>query len=113
MQKVLASFGLSILTSLAAFSQQAPAHFDGKSWWNHVKVLSDDNMEGRETGSAGLRKAQAYVVEQLKSAGLEPAGANAYYQPIRFESREVVEAESSIALRRDGKVQPLTLGNEA
>src|SRR6266700_2202356 len=113
MRKILALFGLSILTALTAFSQQGPAHFDGKSWWNHVKVLSDDNMEGRETGSSGLRKAQAYVVEQLKSAGLEPAGANGYYQPVRFESREVVEAESSIALLRDGKVQPLTLGNEA
>ena len=24
-----------------------PKEFDGKSWWEHVKVLADDNMEGR------------------------------------------------------------------
>jgi len=29
-------------------------------------------MEGRETGSEGLRKAQEYVVQQLTRAGLEP-----------------------------------------
>src|SRR5689334_80933 len=113
MRKTLALLGWSLMTALTAVSQQGPGHFDGKTWWDHVKVLSDDKMEGRETGSAGLRKAQAYVVAQLKSAGLEPAGTKGYYQPIRFESREVVEAESSIALFHESKIEPLTLGNEA
>ncbi|MGZ4875621.1 MAG: peptidase M28, partial [Candidatus Angelobacter sp.] len=36
--------------------------FDGSMWWNYVKILAADNMEGRETGSPGLRKAQEYVV---------------------------------------------------
>src|SRR5690242_10894824 len=53
----------------------AAPSFDGTSWWNYVKVLAADDMEGRETGSAGLRKAQEYVIEQLKRAGMEPAGA--------------------------------------
>ena len=63
------------------------ASFNGTSWWNYVKVLSADNMEGRETGSPGLRKAQEFVVEQLKRAGLEPVGSASYYQPVRLESR--------------------------
>ena len=67
------------------------AAFNGTSWWNYVKALASDDMEGRETGSAGLRKAQEYVVEQLKSAGLEPVGSRSYYQPVRFESRQIVE----------------------
>jgi hypothetical protein len=55
---------------------QLPAqnHFDGQTWWNYVKVLADDNMQGRETGSEGLRKAEAYVVDQLTKVGLQPAG---------------------------------------
>ena len=58
-------FGASVI--LAAFAQQAAKNdFDGKTWWDYVKVLADDNMEGRETGSAGLKRAEAYVVEQLK-----------------------------------------------
>jgi Zn-dependent M28 family amino/carboxypeptidase len=88
-------------------------HFDGTIWWNYVKVLAADDMEGRETGSFGLRKAQEYVVEQLKRAGLEPAGSKSYYQPMQFESRQIVEKESSLALVHLGQVEPLTLGDDA
>ena len=45
-----------IVSAVALFAQDVPnppKEFDGKSWWDHVKVLADDNMEGRETGSAG------------------------------------------------------------
>ena len=64
---------LLLLLSTALVAQNTPAptpaapNFDGKSWWDYVKVLAADNMEGRETGSEGLRKAAAYIVEQLKS----------------------------------------------
>src|SRR6478672_1153497 len=87
--------------------------FNGTSWWNYVKVLASDDMEGRETGSAGLRKAQEYVVEQLKSAGLEPVGSRSYYQPVRFESRQIVEQQSSLALVHNGQLEPLILGDDA
>jgi hypothetical protein len=77
--------------------------FDGTMWWNYVKILAADNMEGRETGSSGLHKAQEYVVEQLKRAGLEPVGSKSFYQPIRFESRQIVENESSLVLVHNGR----------
>jgi hypothetical protein len=89
------------------------AYFDGTIWWNYVKVLAGDDMEGRETGSFGLRKTQEYVVEQLRRAGLEPAGSKSYYQPMQFESRQIVEKESSLALVHQGQVEPLTLGDDA
>src|SRR6478735_4141958 len=95
-----------------AASAKEPA-FDGTTWWNYVKILAADNMEGRETGSPGLRKAQEYVVEQLKRAGLEPVGSRSYYQMVRFESRQIVEKESSLALMHNGQVEPLTLGDDA
>src|SRR5262249_61722481 len=54
----------SALLTAGACAQSAPTHFDGKTWWGFVSVLADDKMEGRETGSAGLRKAEAYIVGQ-------------------------------------------------
>ena len=86
--------------------------FDGKTWWENVKVLADDKMEGRDTGSEGLRKAEAYVVDQLKQLGLKPAGKDGYYQPVKFQSRQIIEKDCSAALVRDGKVEPLTLGDD-
>jgi len=104
---------LTAATLLAQDVPNAPKEFDGKSWWDHVKVLADDNMEGRETGSAGLRRAEAYIVDQLKQSGVEPAGENGYYQPVRLTSREIDERNSSMALVKDGKAETLTLGEDA
>ena len=112
MKKLLlgASLGLALL---ALSQERVPSHFDGKSWWDYVEVLADDNMEGRETGSAGLQRAEAYVVDQLKQSGVQPAGADGYYQPVKFQSRQIIEKDSSAALVQNGKVEPLTLGEDA
>ncbi len=103
----------SVLLTVVALSQTAPTHFDGKTWWDYVKILASDNMEGRETGSKGLQGAEAYVVAQLKQAGLQPAGTKGFYQPVKFISRQIIEKDSSLALIRDGKTEPLTLGEDA
>ncbi len=107
-------FVLAIAGLVVNLSAQPPTlhHFDGKTWWEEVKVLADDKMEGRETGSEGLRKAQAYVVAQLTKAGLQPAGTNGYYQPVKFVSRQIVEKDSKLALVRNGVDEPLTLGED-
>ena len=101
---------LSLPLSAAA---QTTSHFDGQSWWNHVTFLADDKLEGRDTGSRGEREAQKYVVDQLKHAGAEPAGANGFYQPVKFVSRHIVEEDCSLTLVRDGKREPLVLGEDA
>jgi Zn-dependent M28 family amino/carboxypeptidase len=112
-------FGATIVfLAVAALAQQSSAqpspakHFDGNSWWEHVKFLADDKLEGRETGSEGLRTADAYIVDQLTKAGLQPAGVNGFYQPVKFVSREILEKDSSAALVFAGKVEPLVLGDD-
>ena len=106
-------FAVLLSLSFAASAQAPQLHFDGKSWWHHVEVLADDNMEGRETGSPGLERAEAYVVEQLKLAGLEPAGNSGFYQPVKLQSRQIDEKASSAALVCAGKAEPLVLGDDA
>lgn len=106
-----------LFIALAAYSSPKPTatspNFDGKSWWEHIKVLADDNMEGRETGSEGLRRAAAYIVDQLKKDGLQPAGVNGFYQPVKLISRQIDESGSSLTLVRNGSPEPLTLGEDA
>src|ERR1700734_962521 len=104
-------WGLSLVVMACAV--QAAANFDGQSWWSTVKTLADDKFEGRETGSPGERQAQAYIVEQLKALGIEPAGSNGYYQRVKLQTTEIQEASSSLALVHDGKSQPLHLGEQA
>ncbi len=58
----------------------------------HLTVLSADDMEGRETGEPGQKKAAAYLASQLKELGLPAIGDNQnYYQTIKF-SRQSWEA---------------------
>jgi Zn-dependent M28 family amino/carboxypeptidase len=95
-------------------AQQNPGtHFDGNSWWADVKVLADDALEGRDTGSEGLRKAEAFAVEQLQKAGLQPAGSDGFYQSVRFDQFQVDETKSSLALVSGGQASPLSFADDA
>jgi Zn-dependent M28 family amino/carboxypeptidase len=102
-----------LVLAASALAQQLAKHFDGDAWWAHVEFLADDSLLGRETGSEGLRKAESYVVDKLTAAGLQPAGVDGFYLPVKFVSREIVEKDSSAALVRHGKVEPLVLGDDA
>jgi len=104
-------FGLAV----ACLAQQTSlsSHFDGNSWWAHVKFLADDSLEGRNTGSEGLRKAQAYAVEQLQKDGAEPAGTDGFYQRIRFSQFQVDESKSSLALVSNGESKALSFADDA
>src|SRR5437868_1106555 len=86
---------------------------DGRRWWSHVQYLADDKLEGRDTGSAGYGKAAAYVAGEFERAGLQPAGTDGYFQPVRFHSRRLIESQSSLALVRHRAVEPLVLGEDA
>jgi hypothetical protein len=86
---------------------------EGKLWWAHIQFLADDKMQGRNIGTDEFRQAVEYVAGQFQRVGLKPAGTAGYLQPITFESRAVVEEQSSLALVRDGKEEPLTLGTDA
>ena len=85
---------------------------EAKRWWSHVLFLADDNLEGRETGSEGHRRAADYVAGEFERSGLKPAGTAAYIQPVKLRSRRIVEAQSSVALVRNGKREPLALGED-
>jgi len=103
-------FGCMVCT---AAQSPSTAGFDGKTWWDHVKVLASDGMEGRETGSPGLARAAAYIVQQVQKDGLQPAGTDGFYQPVRLRSRRIDESQSSLALVRNGAEQSLILGEDA
>jgi Zn-dependent M28 family amino/carboxypeptidase len=113
-KKLLSFLILFLLLASSAIAQNNSAPtFDGASWWAYVKILADDNMEGRDTGSDGLRRAETYVVEQLTKSGLEPAGDHGFYQTVRFDQRHVDYANSSASLVRHGKSESLVLGEDA
>jgi Zn-dependent M28 family amino/carboxypeptidase len=105
---LIVSLAFGSLILIAQSDQQL-----GERWWQHVKVLADDKMEGRETGSPGMKRAADYVVSQLKKSGVQPAGTKGYYQPVKLVKRTLDESKSSLTLVRDGNDVPVKLGDEA
>jgi hypothetical protein len=104
----------AVVLAVATVSSQptVPANDEQARWWNHVKVLADDALEGRQTGSEGYRKAAAYVASQFEAAGLKPAGTKGYFQSVSFTERRIIEDKSQVALVRDGKEEPVRFGED-
>ena len=102
---------LIVITLACAVPVTAQAQ--SERWWGDIKALADDSMRGRNTGSVEHKKAADYIAASFKASGLKPAGINGYIQPVAFVVRTLDESRSSLALVRAGKVQPLTLGEDA
>jgi Zn-dependent M28 family amino/carboxypeptidase len=108
-----AIFVLAFAVISSAQKSVSTADFDGATWWSYVKFFADDALEGRDTGSEGLRKAQGFAVERFQKAGLEPAGTSGFYQPVRFKQYQVDESKSSLSLVTNGQSQSLSFSDDA
>ncbi|UPQ78956.1 M28 family metallopeptidase [Flavobacterium azooxidireducens] len=52
----------------------------------HLYIVASDEMEGRDTGTPGQKKAGEYLINQYKAMGISfPKGATTFYQPIPSE----------------------------
>ncbi|PWU06139.1 MAG: peptidase M28 [Terriglobia bacterium] len=106
-------FGILLLSLVAAAALFAASAPDGKRWWSYIEALANDQMQGRDTGSESYRKAAQYVAAQFERDGLAAAGVQGYFQPVKFDARKIVEAESSLELIRNGKPEVLKFGDDA
>ncbi|HEU4780393.1 MAG TPA: M20/M25/M40 family metallo-hydrolase [Steroidobacteraceae bacterium] len=105
----------SAFLSMSAGAADKASHAQriGARCWDDVRVLSADNMEGRRAGSPGHRRAAEFVAENFEKAGLKPGAAGGYLQVVRLETRQIVEANSSLRLLTGGDARPLKFGDDA
>jgi Zn-dependent M28 family amino/carboxypeptidase len=91
MKKVFFLFVFTI--TLTSFAQKKEANIDTTSKYintitaeklkTRLYVVASDEMEGRDTGSKGQKKAGKYLIEQYKKSQISfPTGAKNYYQEI-------------------------------
>ncbi|HIC32042.1 MAG TPA: M28 family peptidase [Flavobacteriaceae bacterium] len=52
-----------------------------------VMFLSNDSLEGRQTGSEGEQKAAKYIAQRFEDLGLQPKGTNGYFQEFSFKPK--------------------------
>jgi hypothetical protein len=81
---------------------------DTLAWWHTTEALSNDSMEGRDTGTAAYMRAAEYVITRFKSAGLKPAGDDGtYLQKIPMHEVDVVPGGTSFTIEHKNGSQPL------
>lgn len=69
-----------------------------------LAVLADDSLEGRDTGSQGLRKAAKYLASRYEELGLKPVGDNGtFFQRFNL-NQPIKESISYKVLSSEGEV---------
>jgi hypothetical protein len=91
----LLSFAILSCSSSKTVTETAKKPLDISSYINsitseelktHLYIVASDEMQGRNTGSEGQKKAGNYIIEQHKKNGIPfPKGAESYYQKVPSE----------------------------
>jgi len=97
---------VTLLFALTAVAQSHPRDKDihdpdTRAWWHTTEDLSNDSMEGRDTGTAAYQHAADMVAARFKAAGLKPAGDNnTYFQAVPMHQVDVVSTGTSFTYTR-------------
>ena len=95
-----AALAVTLLLSFAtaAQSQQKPDAATA-AWWAQTVALSNDSMEGRDTGTKAYERAANYVADQFKAADLKPAGDNnTFFQRVPMHQIDLDKEKSSVEI---------------
>ncbi len=115
MQKFLLSAAVSVLVATSAMA--APSAVDVGRIMTDTQVLSSDAYEGRAPASEGEKKTVAYLIEQMKAAGLQPAGdrqtdgSRAWTQDVPLV-RSATKGPVAVSVTMGGETRTWTQGEE-
>ncbi|MDZ4375499.1 MAG: peptidase M20, partial [Phenylobacterium sp.] len=111
-------FLLTAATALLAGSALAASPvIDAQRVLRDTQVLSSDAFEGRGPATPGEVKTVAYLIEQMKAAGLEPAGdplpggARAWTQDVPL-ARFTTKGPVAVSVTAGGATRTWTQGEE-
>jgi Zn-dependent M28 family amino/carboxypeptidase len=74
------------LSTACAAAAQVAAPIAADELISTVRILASQQFEGRRTGTPGGLRARQWVLEQFKTAGMMPAGAD-YLVPFQFTAK--------------------------
>jgi hypothetical protein len=95
MPKVAVAFAGLLL--IAATPKLDP---DTSAWWATTGQLSNDAMQGRDTGSPAYERAARLVADKFRAAGLKPAGENgSWFQRVPMHEIRITHATFSVGKR--------------
>ena len=113
----LVAFALAVCVSAAAIAGQAyKPRFDPQRLSDEVRTLSSDAFEGRGPATAGETRTVAWIIAQMKAAGLQPGGEvndgkRSWTQSVPLARSELTGAPK-VTLNVGGHAQSLEQGEQ-
>lgn len=87
---------------------------DTAAWWRTTAQLSNDAMEGRDTGTTAYLRAAKLVAAKFEAAGLKPAGENgSWFQTVPMHEIRIERASFSVGRRPLRFLHDLTISPDA
>ena len=110
--RLIALFASLLLAACASTSPQgkertAASRIDPTRMSNMIRTLASEEFEGRAPGTAGETKTIAYIAEQFRLAGLEPAGENGGWMQRVPLVRTQLRKGGSVAVATEGRATAL------
>jgi hypothetical protein len=104
------AIGVAALLLSACLAGQAPvsrssALLDSRRLVEDLRILSADDMQGREVGTPGGARARAYLIDRLKAIGVQPIGAS-YEHPFSFSLDGTTRRGVNVLGRIAGRERP-------
>jgi len=95
-----ASILAAILACGTAVAGTLPSDAETLAWWSITASLSNDAMEGRDTGSAAYDRAARLVADRFAAAGLVPMGERGtWFQNVPMDEIRLDRASVSVGRR--------------
>ena len=69
-----------------------------------VTFLASDELEGRQTGTEGEKKAAKYIAKRFQELGLTSKGTNGFYQEFSFLPKTDPHSEIQFTKNQDGTI---------
>ena len=111
MKRLILSSLLLTSTAIAASAQPAPT-FDTGRISRDIQTLASDAYEGRGPATPAEAKSIAYIAEQMKAAGLQPAGdKGSWYQDVPLLKADIV-GTPQLSVTSAGTTTRLTQGDQ-
>lgn len=71
---------------------------------NDVVFLASDELQGRQTGTEGEKKAADYIAKRFRELGLSKKGTNGFLQPFTFKPKTNPHDEVKFDVNGDGTI---------
>ena len=90
-----------VVICFTAYGQQVPFDREIEILGNHVRVLADDEMQGRATGTEGEQRAARYIKLKLEEYEVAPGGEDGYFQSFPAFAGRKFEDNNSMKIQGD------------